>query len=382
MQALLSQIQKTNHMRKIIISAVSIVLILTGGFMFKLLSKEKIEESNEPANTIKKVYVETVTNTKVPIVIYANGNLVAKNKIELYTEVQGLLETRGKDFRPGVTFKKGEIIFKVNSNEFYATILAQRSNLQNLIASIMPDLRLDYPEAYKNWYAYLKTFNVNNTTAKLPKTTSDQEELFVTAKNIYNTYYGIKNLEERLLKYNVRAPFNGIITEANVTKGALIRAGQKIGEFINPSVYELEVAINAAYVNLIQKGKTVQLKNIESKQEFTGKVTRINGRLDQNTQTVTIFIEVKDTQLREGMYLEANVPLKEEENAYEIDRQLLVDNTKVYVVKNNQLDLVNITPIKSSKEKVIIKGLEDGTLLLTQVLPGAYKGLTVNPVKQ
>lgn len=369
-------------MRKIIISAVSIVLMLTGFFLFNLLGKEKIEESNQPANTIKKVYVETVTNTKIPIVIYANGNLVAKNKIELYTEVQGLLETRGKDFRPGVTFKKGETIFKVNSNEFYATILAQRSNLQNLIASIMPDLRLDYPEAYKNWYAYLKAFNVNNTTAKLPKTTSDQEELFVTAKNIYSTYYGIKNLEERLLKYNVRAPFNGIITETNVTKGALIRAGQKIGEFINPSVYELEVAINAAYVNLIQKGKIVQLKNIESKQEFTGKVTRINGRLDQDTQTVTIFIEVKDTQLREGMYLEANVPLKEEENAYEIDRQLLVDNTKVYIVKNNQLDLVKITPINSSKEKVIIKGLENGTLLLTQVLPGAYKGLTVNPVKQ
>ncbi|WP_046757562.1 efflux RND transporter periplasmic adaptor subunit [Kordia jejudonensis] len=369
-------------MRKIIISAVSIVLILIGYFLFNSLSETKKEEAIEPVNSTKMVFIETVKNTSVPITVQANGTLVAKNKIELYTEVQGLLQTAGKDFRPGVTFEKGEIIFKVNSDEFYATILAQRSNLQNIIASIMPDLRLDYPIAYKNWYAYLKAFDVNKTTAKLPKTTTDQEELFVTAKNIYNTYYTIKNLEQRLLKYRLRAPFNGIITETNVTKGALIRSGQKIGEFINPAVYELEVAINSAYVNLLEKGKTVALKNLEINQEYDGKITRINGRLDQDTQTVTIFIEVQNKQLREGMYLEANVPIREEANAYTIDRSLLVDNTKVYIVKNNQLDLVTVTPIHSSNDSVIVKGLEDGTEVLTQVLPGAYKGLTVTPVKQ
>lgn len=367
-------------MRKIIIVGVSIALLLIGMFLLKTLSETPKKEEIIPKNIPKTVYVETVTNSEVPIVVSANGNLVAKNKVELFTEVQGLLETSGKEFRPGISFRKGETILKINSNEFYATILAQRSNLQNLIASIMPDMRLDYSESYAAWYAYLKAFDVNQTTKKLPETNSDREKLFVTARNIYNTYYTIKNLEERLVKYRITAPFSGTITEANVNKGALVRSGQKLGEFINPSVYELEVNVNSMYVNLLQKGKQVVLNDIEKQQQYTGTVTRINARVDQNTQTVTVFIEVQDKNLREGMYLEANIPIQKAKNAIEIDRKLLVDTNKLFVVNSKTLDLVQVTPIHSNDTKVVVKGLPDGATILTQVLPNAYKGLIVQPI--
>ncbi len=367
-------------MRKIIIVGVCIGLLLIGMFISKTLSETPKKEEILPNNAPKTVYVETVTNSEIPIVVNANGNLVAKNKVELFAEVQGLLQTSGKDFRPGVSFQKGAAILKINSNEFYATILAQRSNLQNLIASIMPDMRLDYPASYDAWYAYLKGFDVNQTTQKLPPTNSDREQLFVTAKNIYNTYYTIKNLEERLVKYRITAPFSGTVTEANVNKGALVRSGQKLGEFIDPSVYELEVNVNAMYVNLLQKGKQVVLNDVEKKQQYTGKVTRINARVDQSTQTVTVFIEVTNKNLREGMYLEANIPVQKAENAIEIDRKLLIDNNKLFVVNSKTLDLVQVTPIHSNDDKVIIKGLPDGSTMLTQILPNAYKGLIVSPV--
>lgn len=367
-------------MRKIIIVGVSIALLLIGMFLFKTLSETPEKEEVIPNNIPKTVYVQTVTNSDIPIVVNANGNLVAKNKVELFTEVQGLLETSGKEFRPGISFRKGETILKINSNEFYATILAQRSNLQNLIASIMPDMRLDYSESYAAWYAYLKAFDVNQTTKKLPETNSDREKLFVTAKNIYNTYYTIKNLEERLVKYRITAPFSGTITEANVNKGALVRSGQKLGEFINPSAYELEVNVNAMYVNLLQKGKKVVLNDIEKSHQYTGTVTRINARVDQNTQTVKVFIEVTDATLREGMYLEANIPVEKAENAIEIERKLLIDNNKLFVVNSKTLDLVTVRPIHSNDSKVVIKGLPDGATILTQLLPDAYKGLIVNPV--
>ncbi|RLD83661.1 MAG: efflux transporter periplasmic adaptor subunit, partial [Bacteroidetes bacterium] len=52
---------------------------------------------------IKTVFVETVQNKDVPIIITANGNLVAKNKIELFSEVQGILKPLSKDFKAGTT---------------------------------------------------------------------------------------------------------------------------------------------------------------------------------------------------------------------------------------------------------------------------------------
>jgi multidrug efflux pump subunit AcrA (membrane-fusion protein) len=364
-------------MRKIIISVAGIVLLAIGVILFKYLSKGKEEVKQEVENITRTVFVETVVNKTIPINIIANGNLVAKNKIELYAEVQGVLETTGIDFRPGVYVKKGQTILKINSDEYYATIQSQRSSLQNLIASIMPDIRLDYPQSFQKWVTYLKAFDINKTTPKLPKTLSNQEKLFVTSRNIYTTYFNIKNLEERLTKYNIRAPFNGIVIEANVTKGALVRSGQKIGEFIDPTVYELEVAVNAEDANILKVGKTVSLQSLEKTKSYTGKVRRVNGKIDLSTQTVTIYIQVKGENLREGMFLEAIVPAREEPNAYEVARKLLVNNDALYVVKNNTLVLVEVKPVYFNKNTVVVKGLNNGDLILSKSLPGAYEGQEV-----
>ena len=63
-------------------------------------------------------------------------------------------------------------------------------------------------------------------------------------------YYSIKNIEKRLSKYNITAPFNGVLTEALVTKGTLIRPGQKLGEFIDTSVFEIELAIEKRLLSI------------------------------------------------------------------------------------------------------------------------------------
>ena len=112
---------------------------------------------------LKTVFVENVKNGTVPITITANGNLVAKNKIEIFSEVQGVLQPTSKEFRPGNSYRKGEVILKLNSEEHYANLQAQKSNLYNNITSIMPDIRLDYPEQYAKWEQYLRDFDFEKT---------------------------------------------------------------------------------------------------------------------------------------------------------------------------------------------------------------------------
>ena len=178
-----------------------------------------------------------------------------------------------------------------------------------------------------------KTSILKKSVKPLPEPVSDQEKYFVTGKNIYATYYNIKNLEARLSKYNIRAPFRGVLTDVMVTQGTLVRAGQKLGEYINTDIYELEVAVNAAYAGILKVGEKVALKNLEQTEDWSGTVARINGKIDQNSQTIKVFIEVKGDNLREGMYLEAHVEAQKEPKAYEIDRKLIVDNKAVYIVK-------------------------------------------------
>jgi membrane fusion protein (multidrug efflux system) len=364
-------------MRKIIIIAAGIVLLLAGFFLKNILTDSKKAPKQKIEKIVKAAFVESVTNTSIPIYISANGNLIAKNRVQLFSEVQGVLQLTGKEFKPGVTYQKGQTILKINSDEHFANLQAQKSNLQNLIASIMPDIRLDYPDTFKKWSTYLRGFNIMKSVEKLPEPSTEQEKYFITGKNIYTNYYNVKNLEARLMKYNIRAPYNGILTEVNVNTGALVRSGQKMGEFIDPSVFEIELAVNASYADILTKGKTVELSNLEKTNSWTGKVTRINGRVDQRTQTLNIYIEVKGEHLHEGMYLEASVPTRDEDNAYKISRKLLVDNKAVFVVNNSILELTEVEIVHFGEDTAIIKGLDNATLILSKPIPGAFDGMAV-----
>ena len=242
----------------------------------------------------------------------------------------------------------------------------------------MPDIRLDFPNEFDKWQNYLQSFDLNNNTPKLPAYSSDKEKYFISGRNITTTYYSVKNLEVKLGKYQIRAPYNGILTEALVTPGTLIRAGQKLGEFINPSVYEMEVNISSQFSDLLKVGNTVSLHDLERTNSYTGKVIRVNGKIDQTSQTIKAYIQVADKSLKEGMYLEADLTAKSEQNAYKIDRKLLVDNTNVYVVKDTILELAKVEPVYFEAESVIVKGLQDNTKILAQPVSGAYNGMPVN----
>ncbi len=365
-------------MRKIILAILGLLLI-AGAI---LLGNYFMEQNQKPRPTFKKsiktVFVNEVENADIPIILSANGNLNAKNKIDVFSEVQGVLNTSSKPFKPGTKYYKGEVLLSINSDEFRATLKSQKSNLFNLITSILPDIRLDYPTEFKKWETYLQGFNINNTIKKLPEFGSDKEKYFISGRGILTAYYNVKNLEVRLYKHQIRAPFTGVLTEALVTPGTLVRSGQKLGEFIDTNVYEMEVSVSAEYADLLKVGNTVALNNLNKSKNYEGKVIRVNGKIDQVSQTITAYIEVKHPDLKEGMFLEANLVAKSEADAIEIPRKLLVDNSAVYTVKNDSiLTLSEVNPVYFGAEKVVIKGLQNGDKILSQNLPGAFDGMIV-----
>ncbi len=364
-------------MRKYINIALGILLIALAFWLVNVMILKNKRPERPPVKIVKTVFIDTVQNSTIPIMIRANGTLVAKNRIEIFSEVQGVLQQSSKEFRPGNSYSKGEVILKIRSDEHYANLQAQKSNLYNSITSIMPDIRLDYPEEYAKWEAYLQMFDFDKVTPALPETNSEQEKFFISGRNIYTTYYNVKNMEVRQSKYTIRAPYSGILTSALVNPGSLIRQGQKLGEFISPSVYEMEVAINAKYSDLLVIGNTVEVESLDSGKKWNGRIVRVNGNVDQTTQTVTAYIELRGEDLKEGIYLEAHLKAKSEENAFEIPRKLLIDNESLYVLKDSIIDLVPVQPVYYTDETVVIKGLPDGTQMVSRVVPGAYPGMVV-----
>lgn len=368
-------------MRKIILSILGILIIIASFFLAKQIVNSKTRPRAKVEKVVKTVFTETVSNGTVPIVVPANGNLRAKRRVELYAEVQGVFQKTNKLFKAGQPYRKGETIINIDASEYYASVQSAKSNLYNLITSIMPDLRLDYPEVFPKWQAYLSGFDLNRTTPPLPEMTTEKEKFFISGRGIITNYYNVKNQEQRLRKYSISAPFNGILTEALVTEGTLVRSGQKLGEFINTDTYELEVSISKTYSDLLKINEHVDLVNLDRTKTYTGVVSRINGNIDLTTQTIKAFIEVSDPDLKEGMYLEASLNAKQETEAIEIDRNLLLENNQIFVVRDSLLDLIDVRPVYFSDKKVVLKDVPDGISILTKPVVGAFDGMLVKKYK-
>lgn len=364
-------------MRKYISIIMGIILIAISIFIAVIFINKSDNKKPKIAKTTNTVFVNVIKNKAVPIQINSTGSLVAKNRIEIYSEVQGVLNISEKDFKAGTFYAKDEIILSVNTDEYLANLRSLKSNFITSLLLIMPDIEVDFPLEYEKWLAYLSAFDIDKSLIELPITTSEREKFYITGKNIYTQYYNLKNLDIRLSKYTIRAPYNGVLTEALVTQGTLIRQGQKLGEFISSNRYELELAINSNFIDFINVGNPVKLNNIEKTKSWQGKVQRINGKIDQASQTFRVFIEVNADDLREGMYLEADLLAKSLTDAYEVDRKLLFEKDKLFAVKDSSLYLVQIIPVYFNEKTVIVKGLEDGTKLISKPVSGAFEGMKV-----
>jgi len=364
-------------MRKIILSILGVLLIIGGFLGAKAIVANKKSFKPRAEKVVKTVFTEVVKNGRVSIVVPANGNLIAKNRVELYAEVQGVFRKGSQLFKTGERYRKGETIIRIDASEYAASVQSAKSNLYNQLTSIMPDLRLDYPEIFPKWEAYLNGFDMAKVTPPLPEMTEEKEKFFISGRGILTSFYNVKNLEQRLSKYRITAPFDGVLTEAMVTEGTLVRSGQKLGEFINTEVYELEVAVSKKFSDLLKVGEKVELSAMDDSKTYVGKVARINGRVDQASQTIKAFIEVRDNSLREGMYLEAKLDAKQENDAIEVDRNLLLEGDKIFVVRDTILDLIDVKPVYFTDKRVVLKEVPEGTVIMSKPLLGAYTGMAV-----
>lgn len=365
-------------MKKIIQSVIGGALILVAAFfLFKKLSESKKAPKKGNQHTTTKVLVQSVANKTLPISITSTGAVQAKQRLVLYSEVTGLFQSSANLYKPGVAYKRGQTLLRINNSEFAATVQAQRINYKSLVIATLADIQFDYPEELSKWQRYAASIVADKQLPSVPSTTNETFKNYLSSKSIYTNYYSIKNLETRLGKYSITAPYNGVLVSADVTPGTLVSPGQKLGEYVAPGVYELELNVSAGLADFLTLHKKVTLYSTDHSKKYEGVVSRINSKIDKASQTIQMFVEIKSDDLVEGAFLEADIEAQEVSQVTEIDRNLLIDHQFVYVVQEGVLVKQPVVVVHSDYNKLIVKGLRDGAQLVTSTVPGGFEGMQV-----
>lgn len=304
---------------------------------------------------------------------------MSSQPITLSSEVSGEVLPGSVPFQPAQSFKKGDLLLKIDDRQIKLDINSTKSDLLNALASVLPELKLDFPEEYEKYQSYFNSCGFGQKLRDLPETDNQKVKLFLSRFNVYKLYFTVRNLEIRLQKHYFYAPFDGSIVSADLRVGSAARVGSKLGEIINLQDLEVELPVPAIDIQWLDRKKPVRFTSSEIKGEWTGKIKRIGKNIDTRTQAIQVYASVdrgNQNGLYNGVFLRAVIPGTMIQNAVSIPRKAIYEDKNVYLIKNGKLDYRPIDITFEEAESVIATGgIQNGDTLVVEVLQGVANGM-------
>ncbi len=366
--------------RKLIIIGSSIGILILAFALAGMFAGQKKEPDNRAPIAVKKtVEIQKVNYQTIQTDIVTYGRVQTAQTLDLLSEVSGRMFQGSVRLKEGQRFKRGDLLFYIDDTEPALNLKSTKSNFLRDLAGILPDIKVDFNENFNTWNDYFSSLDVDKKFAPLPKVKSEKEKIFLATKGIYSSYYTIKSTEARLAKHRYYAPFAGSIMQVNLQSGSFVNPGTSIGKVMRAGVHELRVAVETKDIPWIQVNSSVRIYSDEMDQSWEGTVTRISDFVNQNTQSVDVFIAIDSNgkKIYDGQFFQAAIPARTISDGMIMPRNAIYNGDEVFVVEDTLLKTRRINVIRLADEEAIVSGLEKGEDLVIEPMIGAYENMVV-----
>jgi membrane fusion protein, multidrug efflux system len=187
----------------------------------------------------------------------------------------------------------------------------------------------------------------------------------------------VVSARQQLTRTEVRAPFDGVVSDRKVSAGDTAQLGKELLKVIDPASMRFEGLVSADHIGVVRAGQTVSFRvNGYGNQDFAGKVRRVNPAANPTTRQVEVLVDFAGpAQPRlAGLYAEGRIAT-EMRAGLSLPAAALVregDKTFAWVVKTSKVAKLPIEVGERdprSGEYEVKRGLADGDQVLRY--PGA-----------
>ena len=359
--------------RKITFIVVALIILLGGSAaLSQLFISMKPEPRKRPGSEIQRsVKAEKIAYRAIKSSMVEKGRVVSGSEVMLVSEASGRIEQGGVVLRKGATFKKGQIIATIYKDEVELALKARKSRFLNLLTNILPDIKVDFPEAYQKYFDFFDAMEIDQPIGELPVTGNGKLKIFLASRNILSEYYGIKQDEKKLGRHTLYAPFSGAFTQVNFEVGAYVNPGGQIAKMIRTDKMEIEVPIISSQSQWVKVGDKVKVFSSGQAKPLNGVVTRKANFVDLNTQSRSVFVEITNSgssDLLAGDYKRVEFPGQEMDGIMEMPRSAVFNSNEVFTVVDGRLKKREINIVKTNEKTLLFNGLEEGLTLVVEPL--------------
>jgi RND family efflux transporter MFP subunit len=315
------------------------------------------------------VNVEKVLRRDLSSYLVLNGIVEPERKVEVFSRLSAYVNEIIKE--EGAYIRENDILALLDDTEI--RISFKQANIA------LEQAKLSLEEAEQNYIRYQELMKRDLVSEQEYQ---NQEAQYKQRKlDHQNRLEDFKNLQIQLNWTKIRSLSEGYITERLIEVGDRVNANQQVYtvEDFKPLLIRVSVPTSDA-IKLDLGMKAEVMTEILKGTAFAGDVKLINPRIDVQTGTVKVTVEVYDEslKLKPGMFVEVRIAIGQKENVIVIPRKAILykqNKTYVFVLDQNQVsqreislglleeDLVEVTSGLNEGEIIVsvgVEGLDDG----------------------
>ncbi len=367
--------------RIVIIAALLFIVGMSYGLMKYLISLKEEPPMRPPVEAKRFVKTETVAYSTIYTPVSERGRLSSIAEVDIIAEASGKIQAGIIPLKKSSSFSKGDKLFVVYPDEAALALKARKSQYLNILANIIPDIRLDFPDRESEYMEFFSSINIDKPLPEFPEIKDEKLRIFLTTRNVLGEYYSIQKDELQLRRRTVYAPFDGTYTDVYLEVGAYTNTGGRVAHAIRTNDLELEVFLPIFDIMWVEIGDKVTARSEDRELEWTGKVIRKSQFVDENSQRQAVFVQLNNNRPKhvvlKGEYLAVEFPGHPVENVMEIPRNAVFNSNEVFAVVDGRLEIRTINTIKTNERTLIFNGLEIGEVIVVQPLINVLEGTLV-----
>jgi RND family efflux transporter MFP subunit len=338
----------------------------------EILAQAQGRGTGSGGGTAVPVSVEPVHRKNLNSYLVLNGIVEPERKIEIYSRLSAYVKKIVRE--EGDYVKENEVLAQLDDTEI--RISYKQAKIQ------LNQAKLSLEEAENNYLRsqeLIKRLLISEQEFQATEAQFKQRQL-----DYQNRMENFNNLQLQLNWTEIRALSEGYITERLIEAGDRVNANTQVYTIEDFKPLLIRVFVPTSDAIKLATGMSAEVTTEVLKGAvFEGNVKLINPRIDVETGTVKVTVEVLDNSLRlqPGMFVEVRITIGMKENVLIIPRKAILykqNKTYVFVLNQDQVsqrdvllglleeDLVEVTGGLREGEVIVVvgvEGLKDGQMV-------------------
>ncbi len=375
------------------------ILILIIGFVgFNILTRHKQSPHRQiPQQQGVLVDIIKLEAGDHQTLVHASGTVQVTEEISLVPEVSGKVIWISPRLVSGGLFKTGETLLKIDPSNYQLAIEKAYAEIAQVQVALATE-RERAKVALSEW----QRIDIADKGEPGPLVTREIQMQQQQA-NLAAARANLKQAQLNLQRTELKAPFNGRISQKQVGLGQYLRAGTSIGKLAATDRVEINVPLPYSELQWLkippagsqQRGSTADIfLPGENQPRWHGTIVRSLGEIDPATRMETIVVavdkplltsaETGNTALSAGLFVTLQLKGKVLSQVITIPRRALRNNQQVWIAdSDNKLEIRRVTVARREKDDVLVsRGLSPGEQVITTTLSAAADGMLLRPVRQ